>query len=104
MSLLVALASILVSRADASRIWANVLLNNQFFLGISLGAAFFIAVHRMAMSGWHTVLQRLPESMTSFLPVAFVLMLLIYFGMNSIYHWSHYEGYDPDSGGKEGMA
>ncbi|MFZ0280461.1 MAG: hypothetical protein WAL29_02330 [Bacteroidales bacterium] len=100
-SLLVALASILVSRADASRIWANVLLNNQFFLGISLGAAFFIAVHRVAMSGWHTVLQRLPESMTSFLPVALVLMLLIYFGMNSIYHWSHYEGYDPILEGKK---
>ena len=100
-ALLVALVSILVSRTDVSRIWANVLLNNQFFLGISLGAAFFIAVHRISMSGWHTVLQRLPEAMTAFLPVAFFLMLLIYFGMNNIYHWSHYEGYDPVLEGKK---
>ncbi len=100
-ALLVALVSILVSRTDASRIWANVLLNNQFFLGISLGAAFFIAVHRISLSGWHTVLQRVPEAMTAFLPVAFFLMLLIYFGMNNIYHWSHYEGYDPVLEGKK---
>jgi hypothetical protein len=33
--------------------------------------------------------------MTSFLPGAFLLMLLMYFGMQEIYHWSHYEGYDP---------
>ena len=92
--LLVSVLAILIFKPGPSRIWANVLLNNQFFLGIALGASFFMAVHMIAWSGWHSVLQRLPESMTTFLPVAFVLMLLIYFGMHDIYHWSHYEGYD----------
>jgi hypothetical protein len=91
---LVSLCSILVFKTGASRIWANVLLNNQLFMGISLGAAFFIAVHRVALSGWHTIIQRLPDAMTSYLPVAFVLMLLIYFGMGNIYNWSVYEGHD----------
>lgn len=99
--LLVAMAAILVSRPGASRIWANVLLNNQFFMGISLGAAFFVAVHRVAWSGWHTVLQRLPDAITTFLPVAFVLMLLIYFGMSDIYHWSYFEGHDEVLEGKK---
>ena len=81
---LVALMAVFAFRPGASRIWANILLNNQFFLGIALGAAFFIAVNRVAMSGWHTIIQRLPEAMTSFIPVAFILMLLIFFGMNSI--------------------
>jgi hypothetical protein len=93
--ILITIGAIVVSRTDASRIWANILLNNQFFMGIALGAAFFIAVHRVALSGWHTILQGLPDAMTSFLPVAFVLMLLIYFGMHNLYHWSHYEGHDP---------
>jgi hypothetical protein len=91
---LVSICTILVFKTGASRIWANVLLNNQLFMGISLGAAFFIAVHRVALSGWHTILQRLPDAMTTFLPVAFVLMLMIYFGMGNIYHWSNYEGHD----------
>jgi hypothetical protein len=92
--LLITVAAILVSGTGVSRIWANILLNNQYFMGIALGAAFFISVHRVALSGWHTVLQRLPDAITTFLPVSFVLMLLIYFGMHHIYHWSDYEGYD----------
>jgi len=99
--LLLALAAILVSGHGASRIWANVLLNNQFFMGIALGAAFFVAVHRVAMSGWHTFLQRIPDAMTTFLPVAFVLMLLIYFGMHYIYPWSHPEGHNEVLEGKK---
>lgn len=86
--LLVSVAAIFLSKAGAARIWANILLNNQYFLGISLGAAFFLAVHRIALSGWHTVIQRLPEAMTAFLPFAFILMLLIYFGIHNIYLWT----------------
>jgi hypothetical protein len=98
--LLVFVASVLIFKPDPSRVWANVLLNNQYFLGIALGGAFFLAVHRIAWSGWHTALQRIPESLTSFLPVAFVLMLLLFFGMNDLYHWSHFEGHDPVLEGK----
>jgi hypothetical protein len=99
--ILVSLAAIFIFKPGASRIWANVLLNNQYFLGIALGGAFFLAVHRIAWSGWHTVLQKLPDAMTTFLPVAFVLMLFVYFGMHDIYHWSHYEGYDAVLEGKK---
>jgi len=99
-SLLAALIVILAGNPSASRIWANILLNNQFFLGISLGAAFFIAVHRISMAGWHTVIQRLPEAMTGFIPVAFILMLIIYFGMGSIYEWANPGIHDPVIEGK----
>ncbi len=93
--LLVSVAAILIFKPDASRIWANVLLNNQMFLGIALGGAFFLAVHRIAWSGWHTALQRIPEALTSFLPVAFLLMLFVFFGMDDLYHWSHKDLHDP---------
>src|ERR1035437_9944867 len=86
--ILVTLAAILIIKPGASRIWANILLNNQYFMGLSLGAAFFLAVHRVSQSGWHAVLQRIPDAMTTFLPVAFVLMLLIYFGMHDLYAWT----------------
>jgi len=99
--LLVSLAAVFIFKPDASRVWANVLLNNQYFLGIALGGAFFLAVHRIAWSGWHTALQRIPESMTTFLPIAFLLMLLVFFGMHDLYHWSHYEGHDAVLEGKK---
>ena len=88
-------AAIFIFKPDSSRIWANVLLNNLFFLGIALGGAFFLAAHRIAWSGWHTALQRIPEALTSFLPVAFLLMALLFFGMKDLYHWSHAELHDP---------
>ena len=52
--ILLSVAAILIFKPDSSRIWANVLLNNLLFLGISLGGAFFLAVHSIAWSGWHT--------------------------------------------------
>src|SRR5665647_1738129 len=84
----ICLGIIFISKPGASRIWANILLNNQYFLGISLGAAFFLAIHRLALSGWHTLIQRIPSAMTTFIPVAFILMLLIYFGMHHLYIWT----------------
>jgi len=98
--LLISVASIFIFKPDASRIWANVLLNNQFFLGIALGGGFFLAVHRIAWSGWHTALQRIPDALTLFIPVAFLLMLLVYFGMEHLYHWSQHDLHDPIIEGK----
>jgi len=97
---IISAVAIIISKPDGSRIWANVLLNNLFFLGIALGGAFFLAVHRIAWSGWHTALQRIPESLTAFLPVAFILMLLLFFGMQDLYHWSSKDLHDPVIEGK----
>jgi len=98
--LLLSVAAIFIFKPDSSRIWANVLLNNQLFLGIALGGAFFIAVHRIAWAGWHTALQRIPDALTSFLPVAALLMGMVYFGMSDLYHWSHADLHDPILEGK----
>jgi hypothetical protein len=70
-------------------------------MGIALGGAFFVAVHRVALSGWHTILQRLPDSLTAFLPVAFILMLMLYFGMNDIYAWTNLDGHNEILEGKK---
>jgi len=92
---IISAAFIFILKMDGSRVWANVLLNNQFFLGIALGGAFFLAVNRIAWSGWHTALQRLPDALTTFIPVACLFMLLIFFGMNSLYEWSQPDLHDP---------
>lgn len=74
---------------SSGRIWANVLLNNIYFLQIALAGVFFIAVHVISLAGWHTSIQRIPEAMGSYIPVAGALMLLVFAGMHDIYHWSH---------------
>ncbi len=83
---------------DAQREWASLLFNNFFFFAVSLAAIFFVAIQYVSNSGWSIVIQRVPEAMGTYLPVAAVLMFIIVLGgMHSIYHWSHHDLYDPNS-------
>lgn len=75
---------------DHHRFWANLLLNNYYFVALSLGGAFFVSVHLLSESGWHTSIQRVPEAMSKFIPFAGILMLLTFlFGIHHLYHWTH---------------
>jgi len=76
---------------DPARAWANLLINNFYYLSLGLGALFFIAIHFLAGSSWWTVLRRIPEAMSSILPVTAVLMFVLIFGMHGLYHWSDHE-------------
>ncbi|MEX0983281.1 MAG: hypothetical protein WD577_12850 [Bacteroidales bacterium] len=85
----------------SERVWANVLLNTFYFLSFSLAAVFFISVHIVGQSGWHTSIQRIPEAMGAFLPVSVLFMVIIVvFGLHDIYHWTH-EPLDPVLEGKK---
>ncbi|MEK7484146.1 MAG: hypothetical protein AABZ60_07425 [Planctomycetota bacterium] len=79
------------------RIWLNFLMNNFYFLSISMIGAVFIAIHYLGSSAWLTVLRRVPEAMTAYLPVGAVLMLFLLFGTHSLYHWSHTEAVAQDA-------
>ncbi len=73
----------------SNRVWANVLLNNFYYLAFALVGYLFISVHIVGQAGWHTSIQRIPEAMGSFLPVAAVLMGILLFGAHDLYEWSH---------------
>ena len=84
------LVSGLTTIGAGNRFWANILLNNYYFMALALGAVFFLAVHIISESGWHTSIQRIPEAMGFFLAVAAILFLLLFvFGSHSLYHWTH---------------
>lgn len=80
---------ILTYSNQPGRIWVNVLLSNYFVLALSLSGVFFIAVHVLGQSGWHTSIQRIPEAMGAYLPIAFIGMIIVLFGVKDIYHWAH---------------
>lgn len=76
---------------DAKRTWANYLLNNYYFLSLAIGAAFFGAIQYITNSGWSAAFKRIPEAMVAYIPFAGVLFLLLFFGMHSIFEWTHEE-------------
>ncbi|HYW96144.1 MAG TPA: hypothetical protein VE870_11185 [Bacteroidales bacterium] len=73
---------------DPQRGWAVYLLNNFYFLSLSLGGVFFIVIQYISQSGWSSGFKRVPEAMMAYLPVAALFFILIYFGMHALYYWS----------------
>jgi hypothetical protein len=73
---------------DPDRAWANYLLNNYYFVSLAIGAAFFGAIQYISQSGWSAAFKRIPEAMASYIPVASVLFLILYFGMHTLFQWS----------------
>ncbi|MEQ9261789.1 MAG: quinol:cytochrome C oxidoreductase [Owenweeksia sp.] len=93
--------------------WANLLVNNFFFLAIALGALFFLAIQYAAQAGWAIVVTRVMEAMSQFLIIPVLIMIvLIAFGLSHshyLWHWMQEgimtpgsENYDEIIAGKEG--
>ncbi len=74
---------------NPEKAWANYLLNNYYFLALAVGAAFFYAIQYITQSGWSSGFKRIPEAMFSYIPVAAVFFVLLFFGVHYLYEWSH---------------
>lgn len=82
---------------DHQTTWSNYLLVNYYFLSVAMGGAFFFVIQSISQSGWSSAFQRVSEAMMSYIPFAALFFLLICFGVNDLYHWSHkgYMALDP---------
>jgi len=77
--------------SDPQRTWANYLIVNYYFLSLAMGGAFFLAIQNISQSGWSAAFRRIPEAMMAYIPFAAVFFLLLWFGINDLYLWSHKE-------------
>ena len=71
--------------------WAHYLIVNYYFFSLAMGGAFFFVIQKISQSGWSSAFQRIPEAMMSYIPFAALFFLLLCFGMQDIYQWSHKE-------------
>jgi hypothetical protein len=83
--------------SSADRAWANLLLNNYYFLSLAIGASFFMALQYITQSGWSAMFRRVPEAMSAYIPFAGIVMLLLYFGMHNLFEWSRPEAVAEDA-------
>ena len=77
---------------DSTRFWAVLLQNSVYFLLIVNAAMFFMGVTTLAMGGWQVALRRVPEAISSVVPVlgiiAFLILMAIVWGRHDdIYPW-----------------
>lgn len=72
------------------RLSANLLISTMYVLGISILALFFLAVGYASNASWYVMLQRIPQTMSSFLPIGIFLLAAITLGLSDVlYEWTH---------------
>ena len=76
---------------DPTRAWSSFVLNHFYFMTLGLGGLFFAAIQWTTNAMWSAPIRRLSESFTAYLPVALVTFVILYFGIHSVYPWSHPE-------------
>ncbi len=76
------------------RLLASILFNGYYFFVIAATATAFLAINNLANTGWFTVVRRVIEAVTEFMPVGAIIVfavvalsLLAFHG--GIYHWAH---------------
>lgn len=72
------------------RLYTTLWMNNIFFLGFAIIGLFFVAIQYAAQAGWSAGLLRVPLAMGNWIPIAGILMIILYFlSAHDIFHWSH---------------
>ena len=67
------------------RVWQALLVNWLYFTTISSAGVMFVAVQRITTARWSRSVIRFLEGYVAFLPVAFILLILIFLGKNHIF-------------------
>jgi len=82
---------------DSKRVWANLLLNNYYFMSVAIGATFWLAIQYITQSGWSAAYIRVPMAMSNYFIVSMILFAIMFFGIHELYHWTHAEeiAHDP---------
>lgn len=84
---LISLSYAILNGYPSKRILTNLLIDNFYFLGVSLACIFFISVQNLANSKWYICFKRVPEALTSYLPIAGVITFIVYLDHAEIYPW-----------------
>lgn len=74
---------------DPTRAWASFVHNHFFYMSLALGGIFFAAIQFLTGSMWSAPIRRIAESFTSYLPLVLLGVGGLYFGIHSLYGWSH---------------
>lgn len=87
LSFLGLVAFVISLNVDLSRAWHAYLVALFYFVSLSVGSLFFLAIQFVTRSRWSVNIRRYSEGMIAFLPMAFVLSIIFYFGAGTVYVW-----------------
>lgn len=98
-----ALVYAVLTHVSGQRIWANLLVNSYFFVGIGLMGTLWMAIQYASEAGWSSGFKRVPEAVSQYLLVGGPILLVVLFagshslGLHHLYHWMDPELMNPES-------
>jgi hypothetical protein len=88
---------IMLFATDHAHAWSAVLRAHFYFLTISLGALFFIAIQWITTSQWSAPVRRIAEGFTAYIPVIIGSSILVFIGSKSLFKWTNLEAIKGDA-------
>jgi hypothetical protein len=76
-----------VNSADAARIWSIYLANLVFWSGLAVTGPAIAGMMQLTEARWSPSVRRIALTTAGFLPVAFVLLLVLFAGRTELYPW-----------------
>lgn len=68
--------------------WTSYLRAHFFFMAISIAAVFFVAIHWITTSMWSSVVRRIAEGFSAYLPFVLVSSGILFLGAHTLYPWT----------------
>lgn len=80
-------------------IYTNLWINSIFFAGLALLGVFFFTIQYAAQAGWSAGIKRIPLAFGAWLPIAFAVILVLFFvAGGDLFHWTHADLYAAEGG------
>lgn len=73
----------------ADLLWGSYYVSLLFFMGLSAGGVMISAIFQIVRATWSAPIRRLAEANAAFLPIAYVLFLVTYFGKEHLFPWAN---------------
>ena len=71
------------------RTWQAFLINTVFWAGIAHSGILFSVIWQLTDAKWGRPFKRLSEACAAFLPISFLMFVVVFFGSKVLYEWSH---------------
>ncbi|MBI5187267.1 MAG: polysulfide reductase NrfD [Nitrospinae bacterium] len=76
-----------LTHGETIRAWGALLVNFLFWTGIAMAGIVFAAIQQTTNAAWGRPIKRIAEGLGSFLPVSFIVFLVLFLGARHLYPW-----------------
>jgi Ni/Fe-hydrogenase subunit HybB-like protein len=74
---------------DVKHFWSSYFVCMTFFMGLSCGGVALTAIFQIVRAKWPSPISRIAEANAAYLPFAYILWIVTYFGKEALYPWAN---------------